>query len=275
MDDMRTVVKWPGSKWRLAEWIISQMPPHHGYLEPFFGSGAVFFRKPASRIETVNDIDQDIYNLFQCIRKNAGLLCKLVEATPYSRREYMDVYPASEYPEQEPFERARRFLVRAWMGHGFRICHRTGWKNDISGREYAYAVRYWNALPGWIQQVVGRLKEAQIENAPAVDIIRRMNRKDVLIYADPPYLLSTRNSKKQYNHEMTDADHVELLETLLQHQGPVMLSGYANELYDTMLQGWDARSIHTTVEKGLPRVETLWLNQVAAATCPQGRLEDA
>lgn len=50
--EMRPVLKYPGSKWKMAEWIISLMPPHKSYLEPFFGSGAVFFKKEPSRIET-------------------------------------------------------------------------------------------------------------------------------------------------------------------------------------------------------------------------------
>lgn len=56
---MKPVLKYPGSKWRLAEWIVSLMPPHKSYLEPFFGSGAVFFKKPPSRIETINDLDDE------------------------------------------------------------------------------------------------------------------------------------------------------------------------------------------------------------------------
>lgn len=53
----RAILKFPGAKWRMADWIISLMPPHKSYLEPFFGSGAVFFCKPPSRIETINDLD--------------------------------------------------------------------------------------------------------------------------------------------------------------------------------------------------------------------------
>ena len=62
---MKTIVKYPGSKWRLAEQIVSLFPKHHSYLEPFFGSGAVLFSKPRSNIETVNDLDGDVANLFQ------------------------------------------------------------------------------------------------------------------------------------------------------------------------------------------------------------------
>ena len=75
---MKPVLKYPGSKWRLAEWIVSLMPPHKSYLEPFFGSGAVFFKKPPSRIETINDLDGEIINLFRCIREQPEELMRAV-----------------------------------------------------------------------------------------------------------------------------------------------------------------------------------------------------
>ena len=64
---MKAIVKYPGSKWSLASWIISFFPEHHSYLEPFFGSGAVLFNKPRSHIETVNDLDGYVVNLFEWI----------------------------------------------------------------------------------------------------------------------------------------------------------------------------------------------------------------
>ena len=69
---MKTIVKYPGSKWRLAEQIVSLFPKHHSYLEPFFGSGAVLFSKPRSNIETVNDLDGDVANLFPVYPKRSG-----------------------------------------------------------------------------------------------------------------------------------------------------------------------------------------------------------
>jgi Site-specific DNA methylase len=145
------------------------------------------------------------------------------------------------------------------MGHGFRLCEKCGWKKDVYAREAAYAVRYWNDLPAVITNVAHRLKMVQIEHKPAVELIKAFNHDNVLIYADPPYVLSTR-SRKQYRHEMTDQDHVELLETLLQHTGPVMLSGYDNEIYNTYLSGWRKESIPARAENSLPRIECLWMN---------------
>lgn len=255
---LRTVIKYPGAKWRIADWIISHMPEHKSYLEPFFGSGAVFFRKPPSRIETINDIDDNVVNLFRCVREDPERLARLVAATPYSRQEYYAAF--TERPDNS-FERARLLLVQCWMGHGFRTYCRSGWKNDVYGREYAYAVRYWNALPEWVIQTVFRLKDAQIECRPALDVIQRFNRPDVLIYADPPYLLSTRKMKKQYTYEMSDADHLDLLQVLKQHKGPVLLSGYDNDLYNSCLVGWEKCQKSTTAEKGIHRVETLWIKK--------------
>ena len=66
-DGLNAIIKYPGAKWGIAEWIISHFPPHHSYLEPFFGSGAVLFNKQRSAIETVNDLDGNVVNLFEWI----------------------------------------------------------------------------------------------------------------------------------------------------------------------------------------------------------------
>jgi len=261
MGDYRAVLKYPGSKWRLADWIVSLMPPHKSYLEPFFGSGAVFFTKPPSRIETINDLDGEIVNLFRVIRDRSEELERIIALTPYSREEYETAWMQHNAGEvTDPVELARLTLIRYWQTHGSRSYYKSGWKLDRAGREYAYAVRYWNSLPAWIAAAVERLKEAQIEQAPAVEVIRNFAHPEVLIYADPPYVLSTRK-QPQYNVEMVDnARHIELLEALLDHPGPVMLSGYDNDLYNEMLPGWMKLHHKSQAENGAARVETLWLN---------------
>ena len=65
---MKAILKYPGAKWRIADWIISYFPNHKVYLEPFFRSGAVFFKKTPAYIETINDRDGDIVNLFRVCR---------------------------------------------------------------------------------------------------------------------------------------------------------------------------------------------------------------
>lgn len=97
----------------MADWIISLMPPHKSYLEPFFGSGAVFFKKPPSRIETINDLDGEIVNLFRCIRSRPEELARTVALTPYSREEYELAWQYRLAPDDaDDMERARLTLVR-------------------------------------------------------------------------------------------------------------------------------------------------------------------
>lgn len=71
-----------------------------------------------------------------------------------------------------------------------------------------------------------RLRGVQIECSPATELISKYNYKNVLIYCDPPYMAETRSGGTQYKKEMSDEDHEILLNQLLKHPGPVLLSGY-------------------------------------------------
>lgn len=254
---MKPVLKYPGAKWRIADWIISHMPEHHTYLEPFFGSGAVFFKKQRSRIETVNDLDGNVVNLFKVIRSHPEELAYQVAHTPWSRDEYYESYTKTG----DPIEDARRFMVRIWQAHGAKLSDRTGWRNNII--EDCGGTKNWhNRLPRDLLLISERLKNVQIENQPAVKLIGRYNTPGTLIYADPPYVLSTR-SNRMYAHEMTDADHVELLDALKRHSGPVIISGYESDLYAQMLKGWSVAQIPALAQGGVKRSDVIWLNEYA------------
>ena len=103
---MKQVLKYPGGKARIAQWIISHFPPHDTYCEPFFGSGAVFFNKAPDKIETINDIDGDVVNFFRVCREDPERLSRLISLTPWAREEYKDCYEKAD----DAVERARRFL---------------------------------------------------------------------------------------------------------------------------------------------------------------------
>ena len=253
---MKAILRYPGSKGNIAKWIIDKFPKHHSYLEPYFGSGAVLFKKKPSNIETVNDLNDDVINLFKVIRDNPEELARLITFTPFSREEYNNAF--IDKPDDE-LEKARLFLLKSTQSHGFRLKEKSGWKNDVKGRQSSYAVQMWNELPWRIEQVARRLKEVQIEKSPAVKLINRFNYKNVLVYADPPYLLETR-TRKMYDPEMTDEQHVELLETLIDFKGKVILSGYENDMYNEYLKDWYKDSTKATAEKGLKRIETVWTN---------------
>lgn len=273
------VLKYPGSKWRIADWIIQHMPPHDVYLEPFAGSLAVFFRKAPCRLETVNDSYGDVVNLFRVLRDERASqeLARLVELTPWSREEYEASYERDP-SVVEPVERARRFLVRTWQGHGSAADqYKNGWRVVRASEKAPTHVPYRqfrDNLPPRIAAAAERLKGVQIENRPAVEVIGAFARPEVLVYADPPYVSETmvrRNGRKVYEHEMTLADHAGLLAVLQVHPGPVLLSGYDHPLYAEMLGDWARLSRRALAEKGQTRTEILWLNPAAAAAT-EGRL---
>lgn len=256
---MKAIIKYPGSKWGIADWIINFFPEHHSYLEAFFGSGAVFFNKPRSNIETINDLDNNVVNLFEWIKKDPEQLAHKIYWTPYARQVYEDAY--TSVPE-DSLQKAVNFYIRLNMGYGFRTNgERVGWKNDIQGREKAYAAMDWKNLPEKIMQDSERLRGVQIENRPAIELIERFNYPNVLIYLDPPYVLSTRQgSRKQYRYEMSDKDHSDLLDVVLVHKGPVLLSGYDSELYNSRLKGWHREETTCYSQVCSKKREILWMN---------------
>ncbi len=259
---MKSVLKYPGSKWRIADWIVSNMPPHDIYVEPFFGSGAVFFSKPESRLEVLNDIDGNVVNFFKVCRDYPDDLARLIALTPYAREEYDFVKEAAA---REPLnltgdslEDARRFAVRCWQGTGTCLGQRTGWKHDVASK-VSNSAHHWCRLPERIAPVAERLRRAQIENSDAITIIKKYNTSDTLIYADPPYLGERKGGL--YRYEMDKPfEHENLLSVLSAHPGPVMLSGYDNDLYNDFLKHWAKITCTARCYSNNARTEVLWLN---------------
>lgn len=262
MKDVKPILRWPGAKWRIAQWIINHFPEHGTYLEPFFGSGAVFFTKPPSGTETINDIDDNIVNLFRVIRDNYFELARKIEMTPYAKSEYE--YCRRTYKmEIDDIERARKYLVAVWQGFGGKTYQETSWAHDRTNS--VFRPRYFAEVPERILSITERLKMAQIENRDAIELIDMYNKKNCLIYADPPYLAKTRTNL-HYNCEFAkEEQHQQLLEVLLRHKGPVLISSYSNKLYDEMLvmeNGWDKQSIRVQTNAGHTNTECLYLNSI-------------
>lgn len=243
----------------MARDLNRMIPDHRTYCEPYAGSMALLFTKNPSPIEIVNDLDSDVVNLFRCIQQDSERLARLVMTTPYSR----EVYDAQFLGDNEyasRYQKAAGFLVKCWQGHGFRTTGgKVGWKNDVHGRERAYALWNWYRLPGWIIEVAERLRTVQIENRPALEVIQRFDFDDVFMYLDPPYLLERRRAR-QYACEMTNNDHEELLRVITQSKARIMISGYASQMYDKYLKDWRRMEFPSMAEHAGLRTEIVWMN---------------
>ncbi len=262
---MQSVLKYPGSKGRVANWIVGHIPPHDFYVEPFFGSGAVLFAKPRSKAEVVNDLDGNVVNFFRVCRDAPEELARALYLTPCSRSEYEEIQEIHAGQPMnmtgQPLEDARRFAIRCIQGAGTRIGQRTGWKKETNSI-VSNTARSWSYLPDKIAPVAERLRGVAIENMDALELIQKHNTSNTLLYCDPPYLGSTRGGSI-YRFEMRGEElHRKLLQVLMEHKGPVILSGYENDLYNKILlaAGWNKDSKEAYVQGGGHRTETIWFN---------------
>lgn len=272
MTTIKPILKYPGAKWRLASWLQRYTPHAMRVVDAYCGSGAFALTlsyRPDHLI--LNDQDQYINLLFRCLREKRADLCAAVNFTPWSRAEYLEVSgPNGTILETGNLvEDARRFLICTWQAHGTTICTRNGWRHKGHkriGRQLSDTYEQWQQLPERLAIAAAMLADAEIECLPALTVIGRYATENTLIYADPPYMRHTTHGhhKKLYRHEMTEADHADLIDALEAHPGPVMLSGYNSILYASRLTRWQKVETTTQAEKGNTRIECLWLNPACA-----------
>lgn len=259
----RPALRWHGGKWILAPWVISHFPAHKVYVEPFGGAASVLLRKPRSYAEVYNDLDDEVVNLFRVLRDPlAGpRLVGMVRMTPFARVEHAAAYSIAECD----VERARRTIVRSFMGFGSNGVHRaTGFRAN-SNRSGTTPARDWANYPDALAAIVDRFTGVVIEHRDALAVMSAHDSPDTLHYVDPPYLPETRDRGQDYAHEMTPEDHEALLSFLMGLQGKVVLSGYPSPLYDDALSGWRKVDRLALADGARERTEVLWINPAASA----------
>ena len=257
------VLRWPGAKWRIADWVIGHLPHHDAYVEPFFGSGAVFFGKDAARVEIINDLDDHVVTCFKVLREQGPELAALLALTPWSEAEYRASWRALRRGGLSDLERTRCLITVSWQQMGRKpVSQASSWRlREIKGQS---PITAWQSLPARVQYATERLAGTQISQMPAVKLIEQVQGPEVLLYVDPPYLHEIRSSARMYDHEMRSREqHTELLEVLRAHTGPVVLSAYANDWYSEQLPGWHTVSTGARTQTNAQRAETLWLSPVA------------
>lgn len=290
----RPVLRYLGGKWKLAPWIIAHMPPHRIYVEPFGGAASVLLRKPRSYAEVYNEKSDDVVTVFRCLRDPdlAAQLRRAVELTPFSRVEFEAAYEAP--PPADLVERARRVILRSFAGFGSGSATATkpkgmrtrasawrpptGFRSNAS-RSGTTPAHDWAGWPAQIPAFVERLRGVVIEQREAADVIRTHDRVDTLHYVDPPYLHATRNitnSSGRYQHELTGLMHEALLSQLAGVKGMVLLSAYADPLYDDTLpaRGWLRLDRKSLADGARVRTEILWLNPAAQDALASARSLD-
>jgi DNA adenine methylase len=280
----RPALKWHGGKHYLAKGIVDLMPSHLHYVEPYFGGGGVLFSRDPNRdwyagaqdwsdkshqrgcSEVVNDIHGDLTNFWRVLQDESQFQAfrRTVQVTPFSQAAWKDAQTTLEVAS-DAVERAVAFFIRVRQSRqGLAKDFATLTRNRTRGGRNEQANAWLSVVDG-LAVVHERLKGVVILNDDALKVIRQQDGLHTLFYLDPPYAHQTRTVRDAYEYEMTDSDHRELLATIKQLHGKVMLSGYPNELYDSELRDWRHHDFHIDNKASAAKVketktERLWMN---------------
>jgi DNA adenine methylase len=244
---LRSCINWFGGKGHLAARLVPLIPEHRIYNEPWGGGASMLFAKPPSLVEVYNDLHSGLVGLFRVLRDPERFeeFHRLVSLTPFAREEY-DYWREGWVRAECPVERAFGFFIVASTSFSGALGKSWGFTLNSSNRGMAASVSRWLGRIQNLPEVAARLLSVQVEHGNAFDVLRRYDTDDTFHYCDPPYVLSTRRAGG-YEYEMTDAEHEELVETLLHLKGKVLLSGYQNPIYAPLeAAGWTRRDFEVT-----------------------------
>ena len=275
---MRSPIIYYGGKGNMVKKLIKLLPPHKVYVEVFGGGASLLFAKEPSDVEVYNDIDSGLVNLFRVLRDplKFKLFYRYVYLTPVSREEQK--YCAETWQQCiNDVERAYRFFVAIRQSFSGKA---QSWSFSVqsSNNKMAATCSRWLSTIQQLPEIHERLIRVQIDNKDFRELFKTYDSEDTLFYCDPPYIHETRRDKNSYNHEMTNEDHKDLVNILLNVKGKVLLSGYRHDIYKTLEEnGWKRKDFKTAchatgrtrqtgiIGKGTalekqPRIESVWLS---------------
>jgi DNA adenine methylase len=215
-------IKWVGGKSRFRERIVSLLPAHTCYVEPFAGAAWVLFAKPPSDVEILNDIDQELVNFFRVVKEQPEALIESFEWEMVARAEFERLAGLDPTTLSDVL-RAHRFYYLIMAGWGGELNYprfQTSISDGGHGNRLIGAIKH---LRERLQPVHQRLRTVIIENLNWEQCIDRYDRANVVMYIDPPY----PDNKCNYAHNMRNwEDHQRLAARLHDTKCQWILSSY-------------------------------------------------
>lgn len=246
---MTTPISYYGGKQSLVPEILPLFPEHSQYVEPFLGGGAVFFKKPKSAHEVINDLDGRITNFYSICQSKYSELKTLIDSTLHSEILHRKAADLLKSGEGSDVELAWALWVQCNMSFGNKIFAGFAF-SDKGGQARATA----NKRDNFTIEYCNRLKDVEIFQRDAIDVIKLKDSENSFFYCDPPYVSSDCGHYKGYTKE----DFISLLELLSTIKGRFLLSSYPEPELQSFIEknGWNQRQIKQIVQVNGKREET-------------------
>ena len=206
-------VPYIGGKNRLATKIISMLPEHTTYVEPFAGGAQVLFHKPPSNVEVLNDLDFDVVNFFRVCQWHYEELVRYLRYCLVSRKLH-DLHVKTNPDTLTDIQRAGRFYYLQKNSFGGLVLKQRFHYGVVQRSNYNL-----ERIPEIIEQAHRRLQGVQIESLPYEKILEQYDRPTTLFYLDPPYW-----GPKLYRFNFSENDFRRLADRLQQIKGKFVLS---------------------------------------------------
>jgi len=234
---MKTPLTYYGGKQQLAKRIISLIPEHKLYCDPFVGGGAVFFQKPASEVEVINDINNALVNFYEVCQRDFTSLEKEVLISLHSRDLHRRAMVIYQNPDMfDKIKRAWAVWVLSSQSFGAMLDGSFGY--DRSGTTSKKVAR---KREEFTYEYAVRLQNVQIECADALRIIRSRDTRQSFFYCDPPYIGTDMGHYDGYTEDDFDA----LIAVLERIEGKFLLSSFRNKPLQEAVKrnGWSSFEI--------------------------------
>ncbi len=194
-----------GSKAPIASTIISMIPPHEVYVEPFVGSGAIYFKKPPSDKEVLNDKDSDLMSAYKFIKR--------------AKNEDLDKY--NKYDTDEKLEAFYKSEGGTYLDKLAKYIIRSCWTFGSKGVGKIYTKSNSNPFQKLenLDKYKERVKATIFLNQDYKTVIKKYDSPESFIYLDPPY---EEKSDKLYKHSLIDYEEMALI--LKKIKGKFLLS---------------------------------------------------
>jgi DNA adenine methylase len=239
---MKTPITYYGGKQKLLKTIVEKIPSHTLYCEPFIGGAAVFFGKPQSEVEVINDTNKELMNFYRVCKEKFLDLQTLVRITLHSRSAHKDATTINENPHL--FTDIQRAWA-VWVLSSQSFCSQLDgpWGYDKKKRTTTLKIK--NKREQFTEEISIRLQDTQLECADAIYIIQSRDTPDSFFYCDPPYF----NSDCGHYDGYTIEDFEKLLKTLNQIKGKFLLSSYPSPILQKYAKenGWFMWSLESGV----------------------------